>query len=418
MLVRNLAVIVALLVLWLSPNAGSIARRCHIVNVLFQRLFIGVGLIFLTSGCTVGQADTATPAVSTPPAVTASPTVEQADAATPAASTPPAVATPPAGVSFPALLVIDTDQRTLMEYRNGQAQQRFADLTEGGTILDGMLVADAVVILQERGLRRIRLTDGDSRFQSFNQTVRSGALIRAGDDTVIYEAKVDNPQAEFGVGTAIELYRTTDDSMKALLTLARNVGVLHMTADQQRLFLLPFGQDPSFGTLLVVNVGDGQVLEERAIEGEVFATISPDGRRLVTTSRRAASAGAQEEGVLLDYDLTAPSATPQIISLPKAPGHAWRLTWSPDSRALYFLLRPGDIYDEPATSFGVYRLDAASGVVEQVTETAPVDAFLRTDGQWLMLRHSGERRVTMINLATRSSTVVDLPTQAIVVGWR
>jgi len=122
--------------------------------------------------------------------------------------------------------------------------------------------------------------------------------------------------------------------------------------------------------------------------------------------------------VLLDYDLTAPSATPQIISLPKAPGHAWRLTWSPDSRALYFLLRPGDIYDEPATSFGVYRLDAASGVVEQVTETAPVDAFLRTDGQWLMLQHSGERRVTMINLATRSSTVVDLPTQAIVVGWR
>jgi hypothetical protein len=149
MLVRNLAVIVALLVLWLSPNAGSIARRCHIVNVLFQRLFIGVGLIFLTSGCTVGQADTATPAASTPPAVTVSPTVEQADAATPAASTPPAVATPPAGVSFPALLVIDTDQRTLMEYRNGQAQQRFADLTEGGTILDGMLVADAVVILQE-----------------------------------------------------------------------------------------------------------------------------------------------------------------------------------------------------------------------------------------------------------------------------
>ena len=109
MLVRNLAVIVALLVLWLSPNAGSIARRCHIVNVLFQRLFIGVGLIFLTSGCTVGQADTATPAVSTPPAVTVSPTVEQANTATPAASTPPAVATPPAGVSFPALLVIDTD---------------------------------------------------------------------------------------------------------------------------------------------------------------------------------------------------------------------------------------------------------------------------------------------------------------------
>ena len=90
-----------------------------------------------------------------------------------------------------------------------------------------------------------------------------------------------------------------------------------MSAEQQRLFLLPFGQDPSFGSLLIVNIGDGQVLEERAIEGELFATISPDGRRLVSTSRRAASAGAQEEGVLLDYDLTAPSATPQIISLPR-----------------------------------------------------------------------------------------------------
>ncbi|ABU57994.1 TolB-like translocation protein [Roseiflexus castenholzii] len=105
-----------------------------------------------------------------------------------------------------------------------------------------------------------------------------------------------------------------------------------------------------------------------------------------------------------------------MITPPQAPGHAWGLTWSPDSRALHFLLRPGDLYDDPASSLGVWRLDVVSDAVEQVTASAPAEAILRTDGQWLVMQHMEENRATVVNLATGATESVDLPTQAIVVG--
>ncbi len=386
----------------------------HHINHLLRWLLICAGLGVLASGCAVGQTDTvpptSTPAAATPSAITPSP----ADAA----DTPAVVTPSPAGAAVPALLVIDIEQRALIEQRTGQAPQRLAEVAEGGPILDGTTVADVVVVLHEQGLQRIRLADGHARFWSFDQTARSGALMHAADATVIYEAKIDDPQAEFGAGTTIGQYRAGDDTLNAILTLARNVRVLHLSADQQSLFLLPVGQDPAFSTLLIVASGNGQIRQERAIEGELFAAISPDGRFLATTARRAASAGAPEGWALLLYDLSAPTAEPRVITLPQAPSHAWGLTWSPDGRALYFLLRPGDLYDDPATSLGVWRLDAASGAVEQVTASAPAEAILRTDGQWLVMQHMGENRATVVNLATGATEDVELPEQAIIVGWR
>lgn len=218
------------------------------------------------------------------------------------------------------------------------------------------------------------------------------------------------------MGTAIGRRQAGNDASDAILTLARNVRVLHLSADQQNLFLLPVGQDPAFSTLLVVDSSNGQIRQERAIEGELFAAISPDGRFLATAARRTASAGAPEGWALLLYDLSASTAEPRVITLPQAPGHAWGLTWSPDSRALYLLLRPGDLYDDPASSLGVWRLDVASDAVEQVTASAPVEAILRTNGQWLVMQHMGENRATVVNLATGATESVDLLAQAIFVG--
>lgn len=385
----------------------------HHINHLLRWLLICAVFGVLVSGCASGQTDTvpptSTPGAATPFVITPSPA--NADV------TPAAVTLSPAGATVPALLVIDIEQRALIEQRTGQAPQRLAEVAEGGSILDGTTVADVVVVLHEQGLRRIRLADGHARFWSFDQTARYGALMRAADAIVIYEAKIDDPKAEFGTGTAIGQYRAGDDTLNAILTLARNVWVLHLSADQQSLFLLPVGQDPAFGTLLIVESGNGQIRQERAIEGELFAAISPDGRFLATTARRAAS-GAPEGWALLLYDLSAPTAEPRVITLPQAPSHAWGLTWSPDSRALYFLLRPGDPYDDPMTSLGVWRLDAASGAVEQVTASAPAEAILRTDGQWLVMQHMGENRATVVNLATGATEDVELPEQAIIVGWR
>ncbi|WP_288088500.1 hypothetical protein [Roseiflexus sp.] len=53
-----------------------------------------------------------------------------------------------------------------------------------------------------------------------------------------------------------------------------------------------------------------------------------------------------------------------------------------------------------------------------MTASAPAEAILRTDGQWLVMQHMEENRSTVVNLATGATESVDLPTQAIVVGWR
>lgn len=73
--------------------------------------------------------------------------------------------------------------------------------------------------LHKQGLQRIRLADGHARFWSFDQTARSGALMRAADATVIYEAKIDDLQAEFGTGTAIGQYQAGDNRIPCRLPL-------------------------------------------------------------------------------------------------------------------------------------------------------------------------------------------------------
>jgi len=352
----------------------------------------------------------------------------------------------------PAATILYLYQGRLIEQVIGGTSQRLADLPDAGAILDATVLDGRVLILREQGLQRTMLADGSTDLMvRFDGTARSGFFVPGGREMAVFQVTVDNPQAEFGLETLVGLYRPAGDSAQVVLSLPQVEQALGTTADGQSLYLLPRGQDPSFGRLLLASLETGAVGAELPIEGEVFAVLSPDGRYLATTV---------PQGALNLYDLVSQPLTPRVFALPQSPSHAWGLLWSPDSRFLYFLLRPGGLYDEPASSYGLWRLEVDSGAISrfaaisepegflaidhdgrwlvwgsqdgtvrvweaqtgrQVAQMSPFRVDVKTfspDGQWLLLRHVQEDRAALVRLPEGTPESLPLPSAATVAGWR
>ena len=429
-----------------------------------SRWLIGffICLSMLLSGCQVGgtEAPTMPPAEATatrvaPPAASASP--EISTPTVPAGTPTLSPAAPP-----PPLLYIH--QGTLMEQVGGGAPQRLMDLPDAGAVLSATRIDDVVLVLRSQGLQRVRLADGSSDLLlRFDLPARSGAIMLVDGPRAIYQATVDVPQAEFSFGTRIGLYQVGTDTVQAVLSVAQNIHILGLTADGRGLYLLPRGQDPGFGRMLVVALESGEIEAELPIRGEIFAMPSPNDRYLVTTAQRSVSDNGEVEGVLNLYDLASRPLTPRQVVLPHQPSHAWIPSWSPDSRSLYFLLRPGSPYDAPATSLGLWRLEVESGMLSQIAAGGEAEGQLLTlchdgewvvsgsldgtvrvwdvhtgremaraitlkgevyaralspDGQWLLLRHVSRHMATLVHLPSGASESFALPSEAVVVGWR
>ena len=391
--------------------------------------------------------------------------------APPAASASPEISTPtvPAGTPTlspaappPPLLYIH--RGTLMEQVGGGAPQRLMDLPDAGMVLDATRIDDVVLVLRSQGLQRVRLADGSSELLlRFDLPARFGGLMPVDGTQVIYQARVDDPQAKSNLGTRIGLYQASSDAVRAALSYDSDVQPWGLTADGSGLYVMPRGQDPAIGDMLVVSLESGEIEAELPIEGEIFAVLAPNDRYLVTTAQRSVSDDGEAEGVLNLYDLASRPLTPRQVVLPHQPSHAWIPSWSPDSRSLYFLLRPGSPYDAPATSLGLWRLEVESGMLSQIAAGDEAEGQLLTlchdgewvvsgsldgtvrvwdvhtgqevaraitpkgevygrllspDGQWLLLWHVSRHMVTLVHLPSGASESFVLPAAAVVVGWR
>jgi len=304
----------------------------------------------------------------------------------------------------------------LIEQVGGGAPQRLIDLPDAGPVLDATRINDVLLVLRRQGLQRVALADGSSDLMlRFDLPARFGGLMPVNGTQVIYQATVDNPQAEFSMGTRIGLYQVSTGTVQAVLSVAQDMHVLGLTADGSGLYVLPRGQDPAFGRVLVVALETGEIEMELPIECAIFAMLSPDDRYLVTTAQRSVSDN-EVEGVLNLYDLASQPLTPHQVVLPHQPSHAWIPLWAPDSRSLYFLLRPGSPYDAPATSYGLWRLEVETGMLSQVVPGKPRRepwVTISSGGGWMLLRHSGTETGTLINLETNGLEKVMLPPRAI-----
>lgn len=314
----------------------------------------------------------------------------------------------------PPLLYIH--RGTLMEQVGCGAPQRLMDLPDAGTVLDATRIDDVMLVLRSQGLQRVRLADGSSDLLlRFDLPARFGEIMPVDGTQAIYQATVDDPQAEFSFGTRIGLYQVGTDTVQAVLSVAQTMHVLGLTADGSGLYLLPRGQDPAIARLLVVALERGEIEMEFPIEGEIFAVLAPNDRYLATTAQRSVSDN-KVEGVLNLYDLASRPLTPRQVVLPHQPSHAEDLIWSSDSHSLYFMLRPGDLYDELGTSYGLWRLEVETGMLSQVVPGEPRReswVTISSGGEWMLLRHSGENVATLLHLPTGTIKSFTLPPAAV-----
>ncbi len=387
---------------------GQIHKRSYWLTGFF--VFLGI----LLSACQLSvEVPTKTPTeASTIPSAspTAIPPTE-----TPIPATPTATSTSSFGVSPPPWLYIYENK--LFERTGGEAPRLLADLPHAGEVLDARAVGDTVLVLREQGLQQVKLGDGSTDLLRFDVPAHSGALTADGT-RVIYQ------QAQFGMGTHIVLYQVSTSKVQAVLSVGQDMDMLGMhvlglTADGSGLYLLPRGQDPAFGHVLVAALKSGEIETELPIEGDPIASLAPNGRFIVTT---------MPQDTLNLYDLTMAPLKVHRLKLPNAPSHVRSLVWAPDGRLLYFSLLAGNFYDyepdNPPAFYGLWRLDVESGTLSQVAAVAEIESqpvSISPDGQWLLLRYVRKGMwtdtATILHLPSGASESFALPAEAVVVGW-
>lgn len=388
---------------------GQIHQRSYWPISLF--VFFGI----LLSACQAGVEVPTRPPTKVTVTPTASPTVvppSESPASTMLSATPI--------LSFPAppppLLYIHQDK--LLQRTESEAPRLLADLPDAGAVLDARRLNDVVLVLREQGLQRVRLADGSTDLLRFNVPARSGALTPDGIQA-IYEVGVNDPQAEFGMGTRIKLYQVGTGKVQAVLYVTQTVQVLGLTADGHGLYLLPRGQDPAIWGVLVAALESGAIEAELPIYGDLIASLAPNGRFIATTA---------PQDILYLFDLASEPLKVHRVKFPNAPSHVRGLVWAPDGRLLYFSLLAGNFYDydpdNPPTFYGLWRLHVESGVLSQVAALAEAEnqpVTISPDGQWLLLRYVRKGMwtdtVTIVHLPSGASESFTLPVMAIVVGW-
>ncbi len=402
-----------------------------------QRLYWPIGLVvffgILLGACQVGvEAPTAPPteATATPTASpTAIPPTETPIPATPTATRTPSFAVPP-----PPFLYIYENK--LLERTGSQAPRLLADLPDAGEVLDARRFNDMVLISREQGLHQVRLADLVVRFDS---SVRCGALMMKEGNQVICQMYVDDPRAEFSTGTRISLYDIESGIIRTTVYYTRTVSVVGLTGDGSGLYLIPVGQDPGFSRLLVAALDSGEIKAEYEVWGGESALLAPNKRFIATKGpnilpifdlssqpieHREVERVIMPSGRMGEMTKVTLSIKYRRVKFPNPPCFPVALWWSSDSHSLYFVLHPGNPWDELVGSYGLWRLDVESGTLSQMVAGQPDQEPFATfgpDGQWVLLRHSGEDMATRMHLLTGAIEAFTLPAVAVetstVRGW-
>ena len=377
-----------------------------------KRLYLlpALGLALALSGCGT-QSPTAQPTGL--PAATAAPAQPTA---LPAPTSVPEPTAQPA--SLPELYYVD--QNAVFAQAIGGAARSVATIE--GSVLSTALSGDTLLVLRDSGIERVHLPDGaTSTVLTFESPAQpSSSLLATSDGRIFYAARVEDPNAVFGK-TTIGVYDAAGGAIKALQTVDGSARPLGLTPDGTGLYVLPVGGDPSFGQVRVIDAASGANRAELAVEGEGMAVVSPDGRMLAVTARRfsASDPNAEPDSLIYLYDLTQQPAKRTEIVPPQAPSAANNLFWSPDSRALYFALGAGNIY-ELKQSYGLWAYDVAAGKAAKLSDVDVLNTYVTGSAASTiaLLRATTSSGSQLIDLATGAPTPFAIAPSAMVAGWR
>lgn len=356
---------------------------------------------------------TATPLRPTPTNTT-TPTIVLTSIDTPSTGEGP---TPP-----PLLFIADNK---LYENQPDGTMLLVADLGKEDDILDAIRVKDNVFVLRGKGIQRIEMKGGKTEMVvQFEKTPQFGELTRTTDDNLLlYSNAVDSACSSTGVGAEVGLYQIDKDTSR--IVFAKDEGYIRplgLTANQRNFYGLPLGCDPEFDRFVLISMDKGEITKELLTwdestkeYGNGYAALSPDSHFLAYATVRYIRFEEPLKHGLGIYNLD--TLTIARYELPNPPSHIFGgLLWSPDSRRLYFALRPGVPEEEPSSSYGLWSLDIQTGKFSPVTNLD--DPYMHllsisTDGQWILLMPERMQSVTYVHLPTGEQMVIHLPTEGI-----
>jgi hypothetical protein len=314
----------------------------------------------------------------------------------------------------------------LFERTGSQAPRVLVDLPDAGEVLDARRFNDVVLISREQGLHQVRLQDLVVRFVP---SLHCASMIKEGNQAIC-EMYEDDPQAEFGTGTRISLYDIESNTIRTTIYYTRTVSVVGLTVDGSGLYFVPVGQEPGFGELLLADSNSGRIKARYNVwgEGYLWPSLAPNKRFLATDSfyifdllsqpreHREVEWAIMPNGRMGKITKVTFSIEYWPVKLPNPPCFPVALWWSPDSRALYFVLHPGYPWEKLVGSYGLWRYDLESETLLQVVPGEPDQEPFVTfspDGQWVLLRHSNKDVVTRIHLPTEAIESFMLPIVAV-----
>lgn len=327
----------------------------------------------------------------------------------------------PSGITFP--IFVYPLEHPLMMQIGDNSPDPIGDFTDLGEIRDALLIGDTLHLLQENGIRQIHLIDySDDVLLYFDEPISSGRLVLDTNFSRVFYNGITHRTRD----TLIGYFEIDGNSVHPMLLYKDpliTLQIIGVTEDGQGLYCLPVGQDPEFGKVLLLNIEQGMISKELAVQGWSYAVLAPNSRHLATFSR-IPDTSDQMTNMINIYDLPSlPLTSPRVFTLPNPPSGVGfgGLYWSPDSQKLYFMLTEN--IDDPSSSisYGLWCLDVNTGSASQVA--AIPDPILHLsginpDGRWGLLKAETKDEIYLVDLPSGEIRSLVVPLEAILVGWQ
>lgn len=313
---------------------------------------------------------------------------------------------------------------TFVKQEGNGSPQILAEFPVANQVEAAALTNQNLFVLNEQGITQVRLADrSHERLMNFDKPAIAGQLILFDHGSkIVYSAVIEDlntPSSFATIVGAIELERKTE-LFRSYQT--RWVGLLGMTKDENSLVLRPFGQDPEFDRIWVLDMSKSDEVKEVFIQGMgvLVASLSPNAQFLATMGQIPSAENPTDlEAVLSLYDLSSLDIpTHRNFTFPHSPSHFKEVLWADDSQNLYFLLLPGRSWEEPSTTYGLWSFDVSTEEMSQIASISEVDFTLSkisSDEKWILLMHLHKDGAMLLNISTRESQSFEIPQGASIV---
>ena len=274
-------------------------------------------------------------------------------------------------------------------------------------------------LLREQGFQKLSLLSNQSEVVVRYELPESGNLFYSDrhPEQLYYTIRHDDMDTLLGV---LDL---ANGNMRTLLDYERGLQILGLTEDGLGLYVMPIGQDASFGGVFVIDLENGEIAKDLPMQALFFVTLAPDSRQLIAFSIQFVE-GTTHDYVLHLYDLPSlPLSAPEIFPLPVEDSHVgnYGLHWSPDGEGIYFTLIE-DFYETPSESFGLWYLNVETGEAHLVGTPIPdsdyYTAGISPDGKWMLFQYYMSGEVVLFQLQTGETLTFMEPFGGLFAGWK